>query len=342
MDEFAARKILESEFPGEDIEQILQEQKLYLSQSKSEKSKTGRKQSRKTSKASRKGIIIPDNKRPNTRARSKLPSIPEKDKGKKILEGPSEVKQQPDQCAFGILSEQVTTDHNRVCSFENEEEEEEITMLTLRDKKKDADNRDIEVITPAEKKFLETSGYIVSASQAEKEYIDKIKKAGNIFTRDVSKEEMATIKQLHRTDKKTDKRVRRADASQAISKEKLIFQSGGFIQNISEIRNTNPSTDEKKYEFLWEELTSKNMRSLAPFTTGGLGHSEAQMANIVPLEDCTRLTDKLSEEISQKNLDELIFVQLVVDLHDGTDPKVKMVYFLKKEKYLLCLNRNWP
>ena len=32
MDEFAARKILESEFPGEDIEQILQEQKLYLSQ----------------------------------------------------------------------------------------------------------------------------------------------------------------------------------------------------------------------------------------------------------------------------------------------------------------------
>ena len=109
----------------------------------------------------------------------------------------------------------------------------------------------------------------------------------------------------------------------------MTFQSGGLIQNISEIQNTNPSTDEKKYEFLWEELASKHMKSLAPFTTGGLGHSKAQMANIVPLEDLTRLTDKLSEQISQKNLDELISVQLIVDLHDGTDPKVKMLYFLK-------------
>ena len=122
------------------------------------------------------------------------------------------------------------------------------------------------------------------------------------------KKKMAAIRQLHRTDNKTDRRVRRADASRETSQEKLIFQSGGLIQNVSEIQNTNPSTDEKGYEFLWEELASKHMRSLAPFTTGGLGHSEAQMANIVPLEDLTRLTDKLSEQISQKNLDELIYV----------------------------------
>ena len=74
---------------------------------------------------------------------------------------------------------------------------------------------------------------------------------------------MAAIKQLHRVDKKTDGRVRRTDASQKISQEKLIFQSRGCIQNISEIRTTNPSTDEKKYKFLWEELASKNMKSLA-------------------------------------------------------------------------------
>ena len=209
-----------------------------------------------------------------------------KKKGKKILEGPSEIKQQPDQCAAGIFSEQVTTDPNLGYSFgDEEEEEEEITMLTLRDKKKDAGGRDFEAIVLAEKKVLETSGYIVSASQAEKEYINKIKKAENIFTRDVSKEEMAAIRQLHITDNKTDRRVRRADASQEISQKKLTFQSGGLIQNISESQNTNPSTDEKKYEFLWEELASKHMKSLAPFTTGGLGHSKAQMANIVPLDD---------------------------------------------------------
>ena len=41
-------------------------------------------------------------------------------------------------------------------------------MLTLRNKKKDADGKEIEAIAPAEKKVLETSGYIVLASQAEK------------------------------------------------------------------------------------------------------------------------------------------------------------------------------
>ena len=213
-----------------------------------------------------------------------LPSIPEKDKGKKILEGPSKINQQSDQCTTGFLSEQVTTDPNLGYPFgdeEEKEEEEEATMLTLRDKRKDADGKNIEAVISTEKKILETSGYIVLASQAEKDDIGKIKKAGNIFTKDVSKEQMAAIRQLHRTDNKTDRRVRRADASREISQEKLIFLSGGLIQNVSEIQNTNPSTDEKRYEFLWEELASKHMRSLAPFSTRGLGHSKAQMANIV-------------------------------------------------------------
>ena len=74
------------------------------------------------------------------------------------------------------------------------------------------------------------------------------------------------------------------------------------------------------------------MKCLEPRTSGGLGYSKAKFAEIAPLEDCTRLTDKISEEISQKHLDELISVQLVVDMHDGTDPKVKMLYFLRNGK----------
>ena len=165
-DEIAARKLLELEFLGEDIEQILQEQKLYLSQSKSEKLKPGRKGKIRPSNVSRKEVVISGNTRPNTRARSQLPSIPEKDKGKKILEGPSEIKQKSDQCAAGILSEQVSTDLN--LGYLIEEEEEEVTMLTLRNKKKDTDSKEIEAIIPVEKKVLETSGYTVLASQAEK------------------------------------------------------------------------------------------------------------------------------------------------------------------------------
>ena len=341
MGELDVMKLLESEFPGEDIEKILQEHKLYFSHSKSEKSKTGKKgKGRRTSNVSRKGVIIPGNERPNTRARSKLPSIPERDKGKEILEGPSEVKQLTDQCAAEILSEQITNDANLAYSFEDEEEEEEITKLTLRESKKNSDNRNIEVITPVEEQISEASGYGVFVSQAKKEYFDKIKNAGKIFMKAVSKEAMDAIKQLHRIDKKTDRKVRRADVSQKISQEKLIFRSGGFIQNLSEIRTTDPSTDEKMYKFFWEELASKNMKSLAPLTTGGLEHSEAQMANIVSLEDCTRLTDKLSEEVLQKHLDEIISVQLVVDMHAGTNPKVKMLYFLKKGKVFIMYEQE--
>ena len=139
-----------------------------------------------------------------------------------------------------------------------------------------------------------------------------------------------------------EKGVRRkgceANEAQEMSKEKLVFKSGGIVQGLSEIKTINeidPETGEKKYKFSWEELDIKNMRSLAPLTTGGLGHSQSKMADTVPLEDSARLTENLSEEISQKHLDELISVQLIVDMHDGTTPKVKMLYFLRNGKVFM-------
>ena len=170
VDELAARKLLESEFPGEDIEQILQEEKLYLSQSKTEKSKTGRKGGRRrTPNVSMKGVIIPRNDRPNTRASSKLPSIPEGDKGKKVIEGPPEVKEVSNPKMAEFFSEQVTTDANLALTIE--EEEEEVTELTLRKKKKKAESKVVEVINPVERKNSKASGYIVQASQALKKNI---------------------------------------------------------------------------------------------------------------------------------------------------------------------------
>ena len=105
----------------------------------------------------------------------------------------------------------------------------------MRNRKKNTESKIIEVITPVEKKNSEASGYVVHASQTEKEYFDKIKRAGNIFMKDVSKGEMVAIKQLHRLDKRTDRKGRKADEFQEISKEKLVFQSGGFVQSLSEI-----------------------------------------------------------------------------------------------------------
>ena len=73
--------------------------------------------------------------------------------------------------------------------------------------------------------------------------------------KDVSKGEMAAIKQLYRLDKRSDRKGRKADEFQEISKEKLVFQSGGFVQNIRETRSIeeiDPTTSEKKYKLFWE------------------------------------------------------------------------------------------
>ena len=101
--------------------------------------------------------------------------------------------------------------------------------LTLRNRKKNTESKIVEVMTLVEKKKSEESGYVVHASQIEKEYFDKIKRAVNIFMKDVSKGEMAAIKQLHKLDKRSNRKGRKADKFKEISKEKLVFQSGGFV-----------------------------------------------------------------------------------------------------------------
>ena len=80
--------------------------------------------------------------------------------------------------ASEFFSEQVTTDVNLTLTIE----EEEVTELTLRKKKKKAQSKVFEVINSVERKNTKASGYIVQASQVDKEYFDKIKRLG-IYSR---------------------------------------------------------------------------------------------------------------------------------------------------------------
>ena len=95
--------------------------------------------------------------------------------------------------------------------------------MTLRKKKKKTESKVVEVMNPVERKNSKASGYIIQASQTEKEYFDKIKRARNIFKKGVSKGEMDAIKQLHRCDKGYDRKGREADESQEISKKKVVL-----------------------------------------------------------------------------------------------------------------------
>ena len=51
-----------------------------------------------------------------------------------------------------------------------------------------------------------------------------------------------------------------ANEAQEMSKEKLVFKSGGIVQSLSEIQTINeidPETGEKKYKFSQEEMAIK-------------------------------------------------------------------------------------
>ena len=352
IDEMAARQLLESEYPDEDIEEILREQKLYLESGKTEKvrmergrGRRGRKGRGGRGRTPMKGVIIAGDDRPATRASSNLPSIPVSDKGKKVLEGPPEVKEQSSSRVDVQTIESsgnVTFDTKLVLSDE-EKEDKEVAELVLRKKKTNSQSKIVVVTNPDKRQPTKESEYNFRASQAEKEYFNRLKRAGNIFKKDVSKGRMITTRDHQKSRRGFKSKGWIPDTVWDIKEGNILFKSGGVIQSLSDM---NPQRKEKGCELSWEELATKNIKSLAPFTKGGLGHSETELAETVPLKDTARLTEKLSDKISQKHLDELISVQLIVDMHDGTEPKVKMLYFLKNGKVLMLtehelLLKNW-
>ena len=89
-------------------------------------------------------------------------------------------------------------------------------------------------------------------------------------------------------------------------------------------------TREKGCEFALGRDGNKENKRLGSLYKRRSWKLKTKLAETVPLKDNARLTEKLSDEISQKHLDKLISVQLIVDMHDGVEPKVKMLYFCEK------------
>ena len=193
VDEIATRQLLESEFPGEEI---LKEQRLYLEGDKTEKFiieiGTTRRGRGRTSRASMRGVTISRDDRPATRSRLNLPTIPVSDKGKKVLKGPPEVKEKSLSKA-DEPSAKVTT-VTKLVSANEEKKDKIVTGIILRKKKEISESKMVDATNPGKRQSTKVSEYIFQASKAEKEYFNRIKKAGNIFTKNVSKGGVTTMK----------------------------------------------------------------------------------------------------------------------------------------------------
>ena len=81
--------------------------------------------------------------------------------------------------------------------------------------------------------------------------------------------------------------------------------------------------------FLGKRWQSRKQKGWLLIQNEVLDIQRTKLAETVPLKYNARLIEKLSDEILQKHLVKLISVLLIFNMHDGVEPKVKMLYFLK-------------
>lgn len=79
-----------------------------------------------------------------------------------------------------------------------------------------------------------------------------------------------------------------------------------------------------------------------PGDTHGFGCEDAEVytGHVMSLRDHYPLTDQNGEVLSQKHLNKLISVQVIVDLFDGDGTKQKLVYFLEDGKVFKVSETN--
>ncbi|KAK1357143.1 hypothetical protein POM88_050399 [Heracleum sosnowskyi] len=105
-----------------------------------------------------------------------------------------------------------------------------------------------------------------------------------------------------------------------------IFRSSGNLRSLSDISGFCKSD---KFERSYEEFAKKKNECRKAGTYGGLGHPEAEIVTQALSYDQACLTENLSDKLTQRHLDKLIYVQMVYDVHGGNLPQENLLYFLK-------------
>ena len=110
------------------------------------------------------------------------------DKGKRVLEGPSEVEEK----SFSKLGEQTTVSFGRVIvdtklGISDKVNKEDGTELVQRKIKAIFEGTSVVATSPNKRQSSKVSEYIFQVSQAEREYFNMIRRARNIFNNNLSR-----------------------------------------------------------------------------------------------------------------------------------------------------------
>ncbi|KAK1367121.1 hypothetical protein POM88_042682 [Heracleum sosnowskyi] len=101
------------------------------------------------------------------------------------------------------------------------------------------------------------------------------------------------------------------------------FQSGGIITSASSVIDVS---DMVRSKALWLRMLS-NLKQLSSNTRGGIGHRDAEYLNMSYVDPYS-LTE-IGGTLTSENLNNLLAVDIVIDCHDGSDKKEKLLYFMK-------------
>ncbi|KAK1384160.1 hypothetical protein POM88_021895 [Heracleum sosnowskyi] len=324
-----ARKILQEMYPDEDVEEMVEAQRIEYEMLNSQKGTVrserkgnrtrgrghgrGRGSTIKSPSKSQKGIVIKEGSNTGADMSSGFSAVSAKGKGKKVLEGPPQVM---------ITEQDVETSHQ-------EEEEGDDLPLTQRRRRREDSRNDRQIF------LVRTSLNVEAAKQAEKDYFKSLQQRSFTKSGMVLEEYLRKKDNVVRSSRSAYgfKKVRgykgkgydiREDKSHFQLNE--IFKSSGHIKSLPGITCTDESG---KFKKTYEEVAKKKNECRRTGTYGGIGHPAAEIVPQVASFDQACLTENLSDKITQRHLDKLISVQMVYDIHDGNMPKEKLVYFLK-------------
>ncbi|KAK1390006.1 hypothetical protein POM88_018184 [Heracleum sosnowskyi] len=151
-------------------------------------------------------------------------------------------------------------------------------------------------------------------------YVHRLKLSNRRLWRNPSRQE-PQLERSYAYEKAKDKKWKHIDTLRC--DRPINFQSGRIVTSTSSVADFSESVRSKTLLF---QMFS-NLRQMANNSRGGIGHKDAEYLN-TPHVDPYALTE-IGGILTSENLNNLSSVDIVIDCHDGSEKKEKLLYFMR-------------
>ncbi|KAK1377273.1 hypothetical protein POM88_033466 [Heracleum sosnowskyi] len=151
-------------------------------------------------------------------------------------------------------------------------------------------------------------------------YVHRLKLSNRRLWRNPSRQE-PQLERSYAYEKEKDKKWKHISTLRCNTP--INFQNGGIITNASSVIDLSDMVRSKE---LWLRMFS-NLKQLTSNSRGGIGHRDAEYLNMSYVDPYS-LTE-IGGTLTSENLNNLLSVDIVIDCHDGSEKKEKLMYFMR-------------